>query len=184
MFGQTLLLYVGCKFHVAQCWFKKIQTLGLVNEYRNKNSEIGKFLRLFFGLHYLKSSDVSDVFAFDLFDKMPDDVKVVKFCDYVLDNYISDEAPFPPELWASDSASTCRTTNVCESFHSKFNECFYNTHPNIFQFLSVLKDFQCEVYIKIHTANRFVKKVRKDVAEKQKLVNSKIAACYVRSVDK
>jgi hypothetical protein len=53
------------------------------------------------------------------------------------------------------------------------------THPNIFQFLSVLNDFQCEVYIKIHTANRFVKKVRKDIAEKQKLVNTKIAACYV-----
>jgi hypothetical protein len=30
----------------------------------------------------------------------------------------------------------------------------------------VLKVFQCEVYIKIHTANRFVKKVRKDIAEK------------------
>jgi hypothetical protein len=46
----------------------------------------------------------------------------------------------------------------------------------------VLKDFQCEVYIKIHTANRFVKKVRKDIAEKQKLVNTKIAACYVHNV--
>jgi hypothetical protein len=46
----------------------------------------------------------------------------------------------------------------------------------------VLKDFQYEGYIKIHTANRFVKKVRKDIAEKQKLVNKeipKIAACYV-----
>jgi hypothetical protein len=45
----------------------------------------------------------------------------------------------------------------------------------------VLKDFQCEVY-KIHTANRFVKKVRKDIAEKQKLVNTKIAAFYVHNV--
>jgi hypothetical protein len=102
-----LKMQVLLQFHLAQCWFKKIQTLGLVNEYKNKNSEIGKFLRLFFGLHYLKSSDVSDVFAFELFNKMPDDVRVVKFCDYVLDNYISDEALFPPELWASDSASTC-----------------------------------------------------------------------------
>jgi Fe-S oxidoreductase len=43
----------------------------------------------------------------------------------------------------------------------------------------VLKDFQCEVYIKIH---RFVKKIRKDITEKQKLVNTKIAACYVHNV--
>jgi hypothetical protein len=38
-----------------------------------------------------------------------------------------------------------RTTNCCESFHSKFNSCFYSAHPNIFQFMDVLKEVQIEL---------------------------------------
>jgi hypothetical protein len=59
---------IGCKFHFTQSWFRKILTLGLISEYRNRDSKIGKLLRLFFGHHYLKSSNVGDVLVFDLFN--------------------------------------------------------------------------------------------------------------------
>lgn len=72
--------------------------------------------------------------------------------DYLVDNYISENSRFPPHLWASKSSTTKRTTNACESFHSRFNTSFYKTHPNIFQFITVLLDFQNETYIKMRSA--------------------------------
>ncbi|XP_050059707.1 uncharacterized protein LOC126550995 [Aphis gossypii] len=42
----------GCRFHLGQSWWRKIQNLGLANEYKNK-SEIGLFLRICFGLPFL-----------------------------------------------------------------------------------------------------------------------------------
>jgi hypothetical protein len=48
-FTATVLL--GCRFHLGQAWWRKIQNLGLANEYKDSaNSEIGKLLTAFFGL--------------------------------------------------------------------------------------------------------------------------------------
>jgi len=41
-----------------------------------------------------------------------------------------------------------RTTNSFEAFHSKFNSMFYSSRLNIFQFIEMLKNVQCNVYIK------------------------------------
>lgn len=35
---------VGCRFHLSQAWWRKLQQLGLSTEYTDKESEIGKFL--------------------------------------------------------------------------------------------------------------------------------------------
>lgn len=74
---------IGCRFHLCQAWYRKIQNLGLSNEY-NLESNVGKFLKYFFGLQFLKPDDVGDVFAFDLFDVNVHATKdkVVLFCDY------------------------------------------------------------------------------------------------------
>jgi hypothetical protein len=36
-----------------------------------------------------------------------------------------------------------------ESFHSHYNSQFYTLHPNIFQVIDVLKDFQVQIMLKI-----------------------------------
>jgi hypothetical protein len=41
-----------------------------------------------------------------------------------------------------------RTMNINEVFHSKFNSMFDSVHPNIFQFIDVLKNVQKYIYIK------------------------------------
>ncbi|KAF0773802.1 Uncharacterized protein FWK35_00000107 [Aphis craccivora] len=46
-----------------------------------------------------------------------------------------------------------RTTNSCESFHSKFNSQFYSTHPNIFNFMDVLYGIQADTEIIIRRSN-------------------------------
>jgi hypothetical protein len=38
----------------------------LSGEYKDPESDIGKWLKKFFGLSYLESADVADCFAFDI----------------------------------------------------------------------------------------------------------------------
>nr|CAI5847609.1 unnamed protein product [Callosobruchus analis] len=40
------------------------------------------------------------------------------------DMNISEDATFPPCIWADHSSCVERTTNTCESFHQKFNGSF------------------------------------------------------------
>jgi hypothetical protein len=72
---------------------------------------------------------------------------VKEFSDYLVDNYISDEGLFPPHIWASNTISSQRTTNACESFHAKFNKSFSSAHPNIFVFIDVLTQLKIDIYI-------------------------------------
>lgn len=59
-----------------------------------------------------------------------------------------------------------RTTNTCESFHSKLNGMFYSSYPNIFQFVEVLKNVQTDIYIKMRSSNLSDKR-RKDVEKEE-----------------
>lgn len=147
----------GCRFHLAQSWWRKIQNVGLTAVYKDKESDIGKWLRLMFGLAFVPSEEVIDAFFLDICNLQPQDERVQLFSDYILNNYIFDASPFPPKIWASCAATSELTTNACESFHSKFNEQFYSPHPNIFNFLEVLKDFQANTYVKINSTHLPVK---------------------------
>lgn len=56
---------IGCRFHLTNSWWRKIQSLGLSNEYIDTNSKIGKWLRHTFGLLFLNVQEVSDCFSYD-----------------------------------------------------------------------------------------------------------------------
>lgn len=52
------------------------------------------------------------------------------------------------------SSSLQRTTNACESFHSRFNQSFYKKSPSIIKWLTVLiTEIQTDVYIKLKSTN-------------------------------
>jgi hypothetical protein len=57
-----------------------------------------KWLKHFFGLQFLLSNDIEDAFA-DLISTCPDEFGFV-FSDYVLNNYIDKDCPFPSLIWA------------------------------------------------------------------------------------
>lgn len=142
---------IGCRFHLTQSWWRKIQKLGLSCQYKDKNSEIGNWLRYCFGLVFLDPNLVSDFFVFELLEIKPNDDRLTAFADYLVDHYISDEATFPPHIWADASSALNKTTNACESFHSHLNNSFYYSSPTIFYFIDVLLKFQTEVYIKCNS---------------------------------
>lgn len=58
------------------------------------------------------------------------------------------------------------TTNACESFHAKSNSLFYNSHPNIFQLLEILKQVQTDSKIKIQSLNITPKHKNKHINKK------------------
>ncbi|KAE9543358.1 hypothetical protein AGLY_002158 [Aphis glycines] len=84
----------------------------------------------------------------------PINEKLEDFFDYILENYIEKDCLFPPTMWAEYISSIERTTNCCESFHTKFNSCFYSANPNIFQFIDVLKEVQIGTYVKLRSTNK------------------------------
>lgn len=43
----------GCQFHLGQTWWRKTRQLGLSKKRINKDSEIGRTLKIFFGLSLL-----------------------------------------------------------------------------------------------------------------------------------
>ncbi|KAL4149507.1 hypothetical protein QTP88_003442 [Uroleucon formosanum] len=111
-------------------------------EYKDANSEIGQWLKWIFGLPLLNAEEVSESFNEDFMSVVPDDARLKKFCDYLCDNYINETSKFNPKIWASSSISSERTTNSCESFHSKLNTQFTKAHPNIFHFFTI----PCGIY--------------------------------------
>ena len=105
---------------------------------------------------FLEPDEVEDAFLEDLMGNSPQEMQA--FCDYLLENYIEEGSPFPPDMWASRKITSERTTNACESFHAKFSECFNSPHPNKYTFVESLKLFQEEVFINIRSAKDLPRK--------------------------
>ena len=55
-----------CRFHLAQAWWQKIQSLGLSKEYKDCSTDIGTWLNRFFGLPFLPYREVEDAFVEDM----------------------------------------------------------------------------------------------------------------------
>lgn len=53
-------------------------------------------------------------------------------------------------MWTEFSTSISRTTNACESFHSKLNDMFFHSYRNIYQLLETLNKVQSGSYIKMN----------------------------------
>lgn len=141
----------GCRFHLGQSWWRKILTVGLSKDYRDKESEDGKLLKYIFGLPLLAPHEVEPSFFDDFMPLKPVNEKYDEFFDYLLETYILPDSDFPPSMWAELSASCKRTTNACESFHSKLNCLFNKPHPNIYYIADTLKEIQSETYIKLRS---------------------------------
>lgn len=157
----------GCRFHLHQTWFRKIQALGLAKEFSDQNSQVGRWLRYTFGLTFLNPNEVGDCFAFDLYSEKPNHEVLDKYADYLLETYVGEDAIFPPFLWAKASPALTYTTNACESFHSRFNGSFYATHPSIYIFIKKLLEFQIDTYVKLQSVN--IQNKIKDKHSNQKL---------------
>ena len=137
----------GCRFHLGQSWWRRIQALGLSEEYKDKGTPIGQWLMLFFGLSLLSPVDVAAAFTDEIMSTMPTDDRCQRFADYVVDNYMDIGCDFPVSLWAQSPDLQPATTNGAESFHGHLNDDFNTPHPNIHLCASSVKTTDCYIYI-------------------------------------
>ena len=109
-------------------------------------------LSVFFWLPFLPPDVISDVFSDVLMPDAHPTPAIQEFCDYMLDTYISEDALFPPELWAeAPSLESVRTTNGAEAFHRHIKQTVGNAHPNVYILTTILLQLQEETYIKIQS---------------------------------
>ncbi|KAL4091944.1 hypothetical protein QTP88_026543 [Uroleucon formosanum] len=173
----------ACRFHLGQAWFRKMQSLGLAKPYM-KPGEMSEYLKLFFGLPFLRPDEVDDCFVTDIMALLPpNNSKLTAFTDYILEVYVREDSRYPPSLWAECSSSITRTTNACESFHSKLNSMFYHSHPNIFIFVDALNEIQTNGYLKINCTE--TSSVNKISIEKERFLAQQIRniQCFYDSVN-
>ena len=115
--------------------------------YRSQ-SESGLWLRWSFALTFLRP-DAVDEASILLFPNSPAEIQ--QYCDYLFENYISENAQFPPQLCAAFDLTTERTTNAVESFHNSYNQKFSLAHPHIYALMSVLREIREEVTIYVRS---------------------------------
>lgn len=168
------IIIIGCRFHLGQSWFRKMQELGLAASYTKAEGELGKWLNYVFGLSYLDPDEVSECFVLDLISIQPCNEVLVKFADYLVNNYIESSSTFPPQIWARLAPSLRITTNCCESFHAHFNSNFYENHPSLFIFLNALRTVQTETYIKLQSVGEEKKIKDVKVRQRNEIIRNKI----------
>jgi len=62
-----------CRFHLAQILWRKIQKVGLSQEYKSSESEIGMWLKSIFVITFLGPEEVEDAFVEDFISIAPND---------------------------------------------------------------------------------------------------------------
>ena len=98
--------------------------MGLSEDYKQKSIPEAKWR--FYGLSLLPANEVEVTFVEDVFQTC----LVMKFADYVVEDYLDAWCDFPPILWAESPDLNPATTNGCKSYHAHLNAEFYSAQLN------------------------------------------------------
>ena len=82
---------------MGQAWWRKIQNVGLSTDYTTE-TEIGKWLKLYFGLPFLKPQDVQPCFDKIVAVKPKHTRSVQAFTNYISKTYIMPQSKYPPSI--------------------------------------------------------------------------------------
>ncbi|CAF1033021.1 unnamed protein product [Rotaria magnacalcarata] len=121
----------GCYFHFCQAVYRKIQNLGVATHYRDDDN-IRDTCRQLMSLHLLPCREVEDGFE-HLVSKAPS--LLSNLLDYFRKFWFRQ---MPVELWNVHNIDI-RTNNHAEGWHNRFNKRINKTHPNVWHFISTLK---------------------------------------------
>jgi hypothetical protein len=157
----------GCTFHFGQSMWRKIQNLGLSNDYK-KDKNIRKILRMALNLIFVPIEKVKAEFA-RIFEKAKthSSEKIIEFLNFLFNNYIGEVGKKPLyniEFWNCHSRvlrNFPRSINCLEAWHRALNLNCGISHLHLGKFIEILMQENEKVRVKLIQARRHI-----DLSEK------------------
>ncbi|KAG0434805.1 hypothetical protein DMUE_5020 [Dictyocoela muelleri] len=161
---KELYLYseiTGCFFHFSEILFRKVQKLGLVNQYKTKNY-FRECFRMILALAFVPKNklpyEISKIENYILKNDDLNDILILwndfkkNYCQDVFD-FEKKNSIFSSDFWSVVSrikANIPKTTNGLEGWHRSLNNNFLNPHPNIYELGEELKKQHASVENKLN----------------------------------
>ncbi len=107
----------GCNFHFNQCVFRKIQEIGLQQDYYNSSNDdpvsVKRFVQESGALAFMPIQEINGLWC-KIMDKFENIPHAQDFFDYFTETWIDNNCLFPRCLWNYYQFDGSRTTNGCE----------------------------------------------------------------------
>lgn len=132
----------GCNFHFNQCVFRKIQDIGLQQEYYSSadddSNSVKRLVQESGALAFMPLDEINELWCktMDKFDNLP---RAHDFFNYFTETWIDDRCLFSRSLWNYYNFNGSRTTNGCEGWHHRLNSNINSSSPNLFRVIDELK---------------------------------------------
>ncbi|CAF3857569.1 unnamed protein product [Rotaria sordida] len=132
----------GCNFHYNQCIFRKIQEIGLQQDYYNSSNDdptsVKRLVQETGALAFMPIQEVNELWCkiMDKFEHIP---RSQDFFDYFTETWIKNGCLFPRCLWNYYKFNGARTNNGCEGWHHRLNSNINSSNPNLYQVIDELK---------------------------------------------
>ena len=137
----------GCLFHYGQALSRKLQELGLSSNRHSDRDAIMKWFRLFIGVAFVPSAQVTTAFALFKEHYTPNCRRCKEFNLYFFDTCLTGSYPVP--IWNQFRAEVPRTNNDCEGYNSRLAKRALKPHLNVCELILLFRDEQLnrETYI-------------------------------------
>ena len=138
----------GCYFHFTQAIWRQVQSLGLSTDYNN-NASVKKSIRVLMATAFLPLLCVRP--AVDLLESdeiVASTPALARLFAYFRSTWLT---CFPPAMWNVFNEGI-RTNNQVEGWHNKLNRSMGRIHPNIYQFVTCIKNEQAETELTMQRA--------------------------------
>lgn len=164
VFGNTVTIR-GCFYHLTQSTWRKIQSLGLTDQYR-EDEEFRLYCGQLDALAFLPVDRVEEGMAFIRRTMPPAAVDLVNYFD---ETYVSGplkkrplqngtlrlrlrrlNPAFPPTVWNCHAATLindARTNNVCEGYNNCLAYLVGQKHPSVWKLIETLQMEAARVHV-------------------------------------
>jgi hypothetical protein len=169
----------GCWFHFANAIIRRVQKVGLKDEYVSE-PDVQDIVRCLLGLPLLPANDITPAFDEVTLAVTNDNRFVGQLNDilhYARRQWIQKRSIGPARLCVRDNRN--RTNNIMESFHAALNRRIQVSHPNLFTFLGHLQHVTTE---SMHDMARLTNglRIRRPKTKRNLMNETRIKACVAR----
>ena len=137
----------GCLFHYGQALSRKLPELGLSSNRHSDHDAIMNWFRLFIGVAFVPSAQVTTAFALFKEHYTPNCRRCKEFNLYFFDTWLT--GSYPVSICNQFRAEVPLTKNNCEGYNSRPAKRALKPHLNMYELILLFRDEQLnkEAYI-------------------------------------